>query len=513
MPLPGLILAACREVGVCARCTLRVSGVRSIGAYGGSFSDVRRNWRMDAREPPEPPCPTCLGVLQDPALDAVGPAVEAGVERLTHDGRFKMTASLPVAAALLRDRAMRVFLERKAAAASDGAAARGAGALDIVSLREAVKWATCERVGRLGISYSASAEMFLDLVFEHKETEEDSAFANWPEFVERRGGSVQAQKRARYSDGPSSTTAVAKLVDSMTTEMFVHAVGPAYIPPPPVETSASVHASVSTGTVLLAGNYNKFSRIISQTPWFVDFLSDDKSGGRDGSTGNEETDAFGRKKRTELSVEEVVLRGIQAVWKPEKATFTAGGREDVDVRMLGNGRPFVVELVNPCVVRSKTTPAMISEALHLSSSSSDVVRIRNLRLVPKEYFAQMRECETEKRKHYRCVVWTSRSLTLDELKSTLERPGGFLLKQKTPLRVLHRRTQAVRERQVYSVKVVRVVSANYFVLDVVAQAGTYIKEFVFGDNGRTVPNVGQLLSCDADILQLDVANIELQDKA
>lgn len=38
--------------------------------------------------------------------------------------------------------------------------------------------------------------------------------------------------------------------------------------------------------------------------------------------------------------------------------------------------------------------------------------------------------------------------------------------------------------------------------------GTYIKEFVHGDLGRTVPSVGSLLKCRADILQLDVTNVE-----
>lgn len=27
--------------------------------------------------------------------------------------------------------------------------------------------------------------------------------------------------------------------------------------------------------------------------------------------------------------------------------FHSGGREDIDVRMLGNGRPFLIELINP----------------------------------------------------------------------------------------------------------------------------------------------------------------------
>jgi len=35
-------------------------------------------------------------------------------------------------------------------------------------------------------------------------------------------------------------------------------------------------------------------------------------------------------------------------------------------------------------------------------------------------------------------------------------------------------------------------------------AGTYVKEFVHGDLGRTTPSVCSLLGCQADILQLDV---------
>ena len=27
--------------------------------------------------------------------------------------------------------------------------------------------------------------------------------------------------------------------------------------------------------------------------------------------------------------------------------FSSGGREDIDVRMLGSGRPFVIEIISP----------------------------------------------------------------------------------------------------------------------------------------------------------------------
>ena len=45
-----------------------------------------------------------------------------------------------------------------------------------------------------------------------------------------------------------------------------------------------------------------------------------------------------------------------------------------------------------------------------------------------------------------------------------------------------------------------------------AQAGTYIKEFVHGDGGRTQPCLGSLLGCSepARILELDVLEVHME---
>lgn len=297
----------------------------------------------------------------------------------------------------------------------------------------------------------------------------------------------------------------------MSDTQFSQALGPAFFPPPPVQEPVQVAVTVSVAPVLFAGSYNKLSRVVSQTPWFVD----SPSGPRGLAAvlqhhDRRETDQHGRRKRTELSVEDVAAAGIKHVLRPEKATFTAGGREDVDVRMLGKGRPFVVEVTNPNIVPALITDDMVREMADISRAKTASVVLHNFRVVSKDYFAKMRSFESDKRKCYRCVVWTSREVPSDELEAKLHVDGGFLLKQKTPLRVLHRRTQAVRERQIFEACVVRVVSPNFFVLDVVAAAGTYIKEFVHGDSGRTLPNVAQLLNCDADIIQLDVTDIHTE---
>ena len=47
------------------------------------------------------------------------------------------------------------------------------------------------------------------------------------------------------------------------------------------------------------------------------------------------------------------------------------------------------------------------------------------------------------------------------------------------------------------------------VLELAAETA-HVKEFFHGDFGRTVPNVGSLLGCSTDIMQLDV--LDLQDE-
>lgn len=50
---------------------------------------------------------------------------------------------------------------------------------------------------------------------------------------------------------------------------------------------------------------------------------------------------------------------------------------------------------------------------------------------------------------------------------------------------------------------------NVVILDIVTQAGTYVKELVHGEFGRTEPSITSLIGTEIDIVALDVMNIEL----
>lgn len=47
------------------------------------------------------------------------------------------------------------------------------------------------------------------------------------------------------------------------------------------------------------------------------------------------------------SVQALISDNLLPIFGSSQAFLHAAGREDVDVRMLGRGRPFVMEFVNP----------------------------------------------------------------------------------------------------------------------------------------------------------------------
>ena len=87
-----------------------------------------------------------------------------------------------------------------------------------------------------------------------------------------------------------------------------------------------------------------------------------------------------------------------------------------------------------------------------------------------------------------------------------EKLSGALIKQQTPLRVVHRRADLTRERYIYKLKVKKV-SLKRAMLEIHCQGGLYVKELVSGDEGRTNPNVSDLLANRAKTLKLDVLKV------
>uniref|UniRef100_A0A3Q2Y4D9 tRNA pseudouridine(55) synthase n=1 Tax=Hippocampus comes TaxID=109280 RepID=A0A3Q2Y4D9_HIPCM len=200
-----------------------------------------------------------------------------------------------------------------------------------------------------------------------------------------------------------------------------------------------------------------------------------------------------------------VHASVLAAFGARGFNFSSSGREDVDVRTLGNGRPFALELLNPR--KSQLSPESMKNVQQVINASSEKVRVRDLQMVGRDAASRMKEGEEEKTKSYRALVWTQKSIREDDV-AFVNRIEDLRVDQKTPLRVLHRRALAVRQRLVHSMSA-DLLDEHHFRLGLRTQAGTYIKEFVHGDFGRTKPNLCQLLDTHADILELDVESVDV----
>jgi len=117
--------------------------------------------------------------------------------------------------------------------------------------------------------------------------------------------------------------------------------------------------------------------------------------------------------------------------------------------MLGSGRPFLLECVDPQkVVSAKKMESSLGEYLE---KRSEYIRIFNTKFVDKSYFEVLKNMETDKIKEYRCVVWSKNKLLPTDLLK-LNETSNIKLQQKTPIRVLHRRSLKTREKQIYALK-------------------------------------------------------------
>jgi tRNA U54 and U55 pseudouridine synthase Pus10 len=251
--------------------------------------------------------------------------------------------------------------------------------------------------------------------------------------------------------------------------------------------------------------------------------------------------------------------------------FHASGREDMDVRMLVrtdsetcHGRPFCVQIIDSCkCITSLAHLLRLANRINHTNMNDDsnpheIAAIKNdnvggakndkenntfyggdnnnnnnnsnvmsygknplgvgidrwnFKVVSSKVFSGLQQDTESKVKHYGCYCWSQKELPEvgDDLTAyvfgkTAEFP--LQIQQKTPIRVLHRRANMKRERQIVKACAKRI-DAHHFRLELSTSAGTYVKEFVSGDLGRSKPSISSLLGCKTNLLQLDCEGIEI----
>ena len=252
--------------------------------------------------------------------------------------------------------------------------------------------------------------------------------------------------------------------------------------------------TLQVNPLFVAGRYRKLVRDIPQSKWFCSSCR-----GR----GCEKCGGTG--KMYPESVEELVSKPLLEATEGEKTSFHASGREDVDARMLGGGRAFVVEISKP-KKRYLDLPKLKEV---INRNAADKVEVSNLRFTSKDVVRRLKKAESAQ-KEYRALVEFEHDLTEAGLRILELRLNGVAIKQQTPLRVLHRRADLTREKYIYWVKVKKV-APRRVEFKVRCQGGLYVKELVSGDEGRTVPSISSLLDNRAKTLKLDVLKVIVDD--
>jgi tRNA pseudouridine synthase 10 len=239
--------------------------------------------------------------------------------------------------------------------------------------------------------------------------------------------------------------------------------------------------------VYFRGRYRKLDRTIPQTRWPCR-----KCHGR-GCTA-----CGGTGKTYATSVEEIVAAPFLAATGAEGTRFHGMGREDIDARMLGRGRPFVLELLRPRT-RSVDLDRMASE---LARDAAGRVEVVDLRGAAAEEVVRVKEATPEK--SYR--VGVVGVVPVAKVNEALDLALRQAIAQRTPRRVAHRRSDRVRTRRVVAARVVEATEGR-FTLEIRTEAGTYVKEWVEGDDGRTAPSLSSLLGVPLTVEYLDVLEI------
>uniref|UniRef100_A0A4W3GLD0 tRNA pseudouridine(55) synthase n=1 Tax=Callorhinchus milii TaxID=7868 RepID=A0A4W3GLD0_CALMI len=339
---------------------------------------------------------------------------------------------------------------------------------DVLQLKEVYKWLTHPLLSEeLGVPVDGKSLFEVSVIFAHPETDGDCHFL----------ASVcrDCFRPTKNKQSVFTRMAVVKALEKIKDDDFRQQF--CLWPEAPKTACIAEEIQCSHTPVYVAGRYNKFSRNLPQTPWVID-----------------------GERKMESSVEELIAEPLTAMFKSDSFNFSSSGREDVDVRTLGYGRPFAIEVLNPH--RWSCTQEEITELQQQINKSTDKIRVRDLQIVTREAVGHMKEGEEEKTKCYSALIWTQRAIERSDI-NFLQDMMELKLDQKTPLRVLHRRPLAVRFRVIHSMKV-DYIDQHHFRLYLKTQAGTYIKEFVHGDFGRTKPNLGILMKTTVDILELDV---------
>ena len=247
---------------------------------------------------------------------------------------------------------------------------------------------------------------------------------------------------------------------------------------------------IQINPIFIEGRYRKLIRGIPQTRWPC---------GKCRGKGCPSCNYTG--KQYPETVEELISPEAVKLARGSGSKFHGAGREDIDVKMLGNGRPFVLEIKEPKI--RELDLEILEEKVNKFAVGK--VEIQDLKFVEKDRKGSIKCSSTDTYKVYRAIVELESDISEDKLSllNSME-----IINQRTPIRVSHRRADKIRTRKIRDIKT-KPIDSHKFEMIVECEGGLYIKELISGDEGRSKPSVSEILGIEARCIQLDVLEVNL----
>ncbi len=242
--------------------------------------------------------------------------------------------------------------------------------------------------------------------------------------------------------------------------------------------------NIQPSQIWIYGLYQKLARGIPQTKWPCRHCNG-KGCGKCRNTG----------KMYPTSVEEIIAKPLLRAFSAPNSSMHGAGREDIDARCLG-WRPFVMELIRPTKRKIKL------KDLEKIVNKDKRVKVKFVKFCNKDTARKIKAAKLTKT--YRIIVDFEKPVKKEDVRKILK--IGNLIKQRTPVRVAHRRADLVRERRILKLTG-RIISKKRAEFLIKTEAGMYVKELVTGDDGRTEPSFSGILNNKAKVRTLDVVEI------
>lgn len=249
---------------------------------------------------------------------------------------------------------------------------------------------------------------------------------------------------------------------------------------------------IDSNPLFIEGRYRKLERGIPQTKWPCTECK---------GKGCEVCNGTGQ--QYPVTVEGLIGKHLLPMARGKSIKFHGSGREDIDVLMLGEGRPFVIEVKHPFV--RKIDLKLLRRVVN--SHSDGKIEINDLKFVDNNRRASIKQSSVESYKIYSAIADFERGVTSEDVKR-IEKIKT--IEQRTPIRVSHRRADLIRTREVYDLEVERI-NSKQLRLIIKCQGGLYIKELISGDEGRTQPSVSSITGNNAVCSQLDVLEVHIPE--